>query len=595
MCGVFGFWLKRPLSEAVILSARSATNGLSHRGPDGMGEWYDKEAGIYLGHTRLSIVDLTPASDQPMREGGQVMVFNGEIYNYKELRDELISLGENLETLGDTEVLFSAWRRWGINALDRIDGMFAAAIFDRHGLHLITDHFGEKPLYILENEDGIYFSSEANTLISLLGLEFFPDQGDINSFLSLGFIPQPRTGFKGLSSLQPGRVRHYINPLKNNERVYFSATELSPQRGGRRRFSESDLDDLGCILTRLVRRRLRSDVPVGLFLSSGVDSALIGALASRELGVKLNSLTVAFRGGVDEAPKASLIAKELGLPHEVIDSYVPKNKTDIVKALIELYGSPNDNLSGLSTYQMALIAKEKMTVALGGLGGDEAFFGYNKYHFLYRYRWIYKLSPMFLKTLSPINRLFKNVSKLRSLERLLYGDDVDRFLSLKNVGIGSSIQAGLLKPPSLGGFYGEANGILQRVKNFDITQTLPASYAVAVDRGAMRAGVEVRTPYLARELFEFTSQFAPAAFFVDGQKGVLKRLLSRYLPDSLVSNSKRGFVSPLDGYLSAVGKKPYFYKWVDPNFIESVWANRFKSGFSEIALRLLILEQMLKK
>jgi asparagine synthase (glutamine-hydrolysing) len=582
MCGIFGFWLRRPMTDEDIGLGRRATAMLAHRGPDGQGEWLDRGAGIFFGHRRLAILDLSSASDQPMQRGESIVVFNGEIYNFPELRAELAAEGYNFTTEGDTEVLLAAWQRWGAACLDRFDGMFAFAVYDGSRLHLVTDPFGEKPLFVAETKEGVYFSSEPQVLIT--------DEDQVAQFLALGFIPSPGTGFSGMEWLPPATLCSYSKARLLGQRRYWEVHRAS-ERQGKTKLTAADIDRLADVLIRLLRRRLKADVPVGLFLSSGVDSALIGALASRELGVPLKSMTVSFSDGIDEATSAAAIAAHLGLPHQVIDSRNDDCWTDLPGALAKLYGIPNDNVTALSVQQMSHLARRQMIVALGGVGGDEAFYGYNKYEFLHRHRWLYRLPQSLFAALRPPRALLSMVPRWANLERLLNSPPQARFLALKNAEIGTMLRSGVLRIPSLPDFDPCGRDLVCAVRDFDLRQTLPASYASAVDRGSMRAGVEVRTPYLARELFDFVSDFAPSAMFDGGQKAVLRRLLRRYLPADLVDQPKRGFVFPLKRYMGTLGERTPTVGGLEVSVLSDLWARRLDSGCDTIALRLMVLER----
>src|SRR3972149_1961725 len=203
MCGIFGFSLNRPVRESDLALGRRGAEMLRHRGPDGSGEWADAARGLYLGHRRLAVIDTSAANAQPMTSGALTVSFNGEIYNFKELRDELAGRGRAFATAGDTEVLLKAWQEWGAGAIDRFDGMFAIALADGARLHLVTDPFGEKPLFCATLPEGVYFASEPHALPRPLGLDFAPGQDEIAAFMCLGFIPAPGTGIKGLIALPP--------------------------------------------------------------------------------------------------------------------------------------------------------------------------------------------------------------------------------------------------------------------------------------------------------------------------------------------------------------------------------------------------------
>jgi asparagine synthase (glutamine-hydrolysing) len=237
-CAEFSDFAEAATHAGRLALGRRGTKLLAHRGPDGAGEWFDPERGLFLGHRRLAIIDVDARSDQPMVRGRNVVVHNGEVYNFSELRDELRSAGEEFVTSGDTEVLLAAWARWGEGALDRFDAMFAFALVDDESLVLATDPFGEKPLYIAETGDGIWFASEPQPLIDILQLKFKPDHDDIGLFLSLGFLPPPRTGFAGLEVMQPATLRRYRPDLRHSERRYWYPPQI-PMPMVRLRFSAS--------------------------------------------------------------------------------------------------------------------------------------------------------------------------------------------------------------------------------------------------------------------------------------------------------------------------------------------------------------------
>ena len=589
MCGIFGFWLRRELRSDDLTIGRNGVQALAHRGPDARGEWVDMKRGIFLGHTRLAIQDLSSSSNQPMTRYGKTVVFNGEIYNFRELREELEKRGCVFSTSGDCEVLLAAWETWGQDALNRFDGMFGVAMYEHDHLNLMTDAFGEKPLYVLNKPEGLFFSSEPRALISSMGLKFNPTEEEISQFLTLGFIPHPNTGFVGLEALGPGVVRCYHRSGEFHEREHWSLAE-SPSR--KRVIKSSDLDDLADILIDSIKKRLRSDVPFGLFLSSGVDSALIAALASQELRTPVESLTVSFKSGVDEGHAASDIAQHFGLRHRVLDVGGDFSRKSIPEELIALYGTPNDNVSGLFVKRLAEIAKADMTVALGGLGGDELFYGYNKYSFLHRYSFAYRVPYPWIKYFSGIKVLFPEGRVSRAFD-MLSGDPAERYIRVKNNGLGKLLDLGYFTTPNIPRISNTDDDLLLLARNFDLRQTLPCSYAAAVDRGGMAAGVEIRTPYLCKQLFRFVDQFEARVFFNGGQKALLKALLRRYLPDYLVDAPKRGFIYPIQDYLRrAPDKVPGGLNFYDAELVNYVWSRRSEKSFREIALRLMIISTM---
>ncbi|MHA1113908.1 MAG: asparagine synthetase B family protein, partial [Alphaproteobacteria bacterium] len=293
---------------------------LAHRGPDGEGAWRDDAAGLYLGHRRLAIIDLSPAAAQPMARHGGVIAYNGEIYNHPALRRELETDGAAFDSRSDTEVVLAAWSRWGPAALDRFDGMFAFALWRDGVLHLVTDPFGEKPLYWAETPDGIYFASEPAPLVECLGLVFQPTELEIAGFMALGFVPPPATGFPGLHVLPPASHLRMAAGQVETERRYWVPPSPMPRRGAIEPVGAEDLERIRGALVESLAGRVLSDVPLGLFLSAGIDSSLVAALARRDLGLDLQALTVAFPDGADESAGAAEIARILNLSHRIVDS-----------------------------------------------------------------------------------------------------------------------------------------------------------------------------------------------------------------------------------------------------------------------------------
>ncbi|MBX2833828.1 MAG: asparagine synthase (glutamine-hydrolyzing) [Micavibrio sp.] len=537
MCGIVGCQLNRTLSSEDIARMGELRDGLTHRGPDDEGEYIDRVNGLYLGHRRLSILDLDSRSAQPMELDGDVICYNGEIYNYRELRAEL---GGDFFTESDTEVLLRAWQKWGVLALDKLDGMYGFALRDKNGLHLATDIFGEKPIYLLTRPEGFYFASEAQVLINSFKLKFDNSDTQRDEFISLGFLRAPATGYKNLEYIPPAM---HINissdgTLKRNH--YWRPDTPHIGSGKVLDFDENVIDTLRDILCESLERRLRADVPIGLFLSSGVDSTLLAALGKRELGQDLKTYTVSFPDGNDESVNAKNIAKALDLEHLVINSQSGNLWQDAPENITDFYGVPIDNTTVFAIYQMCEAVKKHLTVALSGLGGDELFYGYNKYESLYQNRFHYRhsgiMEPMF-KGLAVLP-----IPKIKTAKDLLQGDKSQQFLRLKNDG---SYTSRILKLDLARNI-----DMVHSVRMFDVHKTMPYNLIPSVDRGSMRAGIEVRSPFLSKKLLEFTLQLDQRALIHFGKKEMLRRLLGRYIDLDLLNQSKQGFVFPLSRYFA---------------------------------------------
>lgn len=592
MCGIFGLWVNRPLNKDDIKKAQDATSMLIHRGPDGKGEYMDRENGLFLSHTRLSIIDLSDSNHQPMKKDSVILSYNGEVYNYKEIAKKLAENNIFSETNGDTEVVLNAWIKWGKKALDRFDGMFAFAIKDRDGLHLVTDPFGEKPLYYVHREDAVYFASEPEPLIRLLSLSFEPSMDEKAAFMSLGYIPAPKTGFQDLRSMPPGHILTISPDFKARHEHYWRSPESLVGKGAIQPLKQSQIDDIHHCLIESIKLRLRSDVPVGLFLSSGVDSALIASIIALELKQDVKTLTVSFRDGKDESVEAAAIADFLRLSHHTVHSEEDEEWKKTPEALLSLYGVPNDNMTALAVYQMSRLARQHFKVALSGLGGDELFYGYQKHLFLYQKGLLYRFGPRVLEVLRPFEKFLNKLKGWRLAHKLLQPTPELQYLSLKNNGLIDELK-GLIDSfewmKSI--FSGKNNFLAFDVRDFDLSYSLPNSHIPAIDRGSMRAGLEVRTPFLSRDLITLTSQIDSRSFLKGGQKWVLRKILNCYLPDHLMIEGKKGFVYPAKRYLTQCGNEPPHIAGFNQKAVRSIWNNRVLPEFSSLALRLPILEK----
>jgi len=589
LCGIFGFWLNRPLNDDDIEQGKAALQMLAHRGPDGESSFADRENGLFLGHRRLAILDLDDRSSQPMHRFGATMVYNGEIYNFVELREELEKRGIKFRTTGDSEVLIAAWQEYGQEMFEKLDGMYAVCIRDQDGIILATDPFGEKPLYIYETYEGFYFASEPKPLIQIGRLDFVPSQREENLFLALGFLPPPMTGYKNLSVAPPGFFRRYVTPDNCSTKSH----SYSPysQGGGARRPDDAFLDEVSEVLSTSIARRLRSDVPIGLFLSAGVDSALLAAMISTELKKDITSYTVTFPDGRDEADGASDIANYLRIQHRVIDSRETVSPDLLPKVLTDIYAVPNDNLTAISVEQMSRAARSEVTVALSGLGGDELAYGYNKYDFMVQNAVFYKAPPVLydlLALLTPKSNLFRKVS---TLIRFMRCSPSWRTIAIKN-GIAVDALEDMQNLLDLSEWLDDtAETAAAGMRSFDIQQTMPANYIPSVDRGSMRASLEVRCPFLSVDLFRKMDELNVHAFEAVGRKHVLKRLLNRYLPDELVEKPKQGFVFPVQRWSNTLGRvmPQRFDKF--PR-LKSMWQQREQSEVSMLFWRAELLGQL---
>lgn len=591
MCGIFGFWLNRPLNERDITIGRRGCDALRHRGPDGSGEWIDERSGVYLGHRRLSIIDLSDASGQPMIINDIVISFNGELYNYVELREILRKYGHKFNTSGDTEIFVKSWQHWGEVSLEKFDGMFACALWDGESIHLVSDPFGEKPIYWIRTVEGFYFSSEANVLIDILGLKFSPSQEEVDAFLCLGFMAPPYTGYKDLNYITPATHITLSHDSAVKQSRYWELPQGEVHRGRVRPLSKQAIDQIHECLLDSLSVRIRSDVPLGVFLSSGVDSTLVATLIAKELKQDITALTVSFLDGRDESQEASNISEYLNIKHNIINSLNDDSWRRAPQYLESIYGVPNDNYTSSAVYQMSCTAKKYITVALTGLGGDEVFYGYNKYHFLYKWRQLYSMPEFVCKQLMYLGKVFANNIKLEQLSNYLLGNNLQRYIALKNDGLGRTLEQ---LSPSIAKLISnsltEKTDLAYQVRNFDMRYTLPGSFIPAVERGSMRASLEVRTPFLSRSLLATISGFDQRVFLKYGQKTVLRQILDRYMPRGIINTGKQGFIYPIDRYLTTCSENSPRHVPLSDRLIDEIWTRRERASYRPLAMRLKILE-----
>ena len=594
MCGVFALFLNRPLTDADIDLARRGTASLTHRGPDADGEWLDRAKGIYLGHRRLTIIDLSEASNQPMARDDSVVSYNGEIYNYRNLRERLTGLGAKFSTSGDVEVLLRAWQQYGERSLGLFDGMFAFALWDGSKAYLVNDPFGEKSLYYAETEDGIYVSSELLPLAQLVGVQADLSPERLTPYLALGYVPAPNTIYPSIKRLLPASVIEIRNGKIGASRQYWTPPVPMIRKGPLAPLSETDLDDIQDRLIESIRGRLESDVPTCTFLSGGFDSVLVAAIAAKELGNRSMCLTVGFPQGRihDESEDARAIADCLQLDHMVVES---KDDIEDVNSryLFEMYGQPNENLSIASVHQISKVAAEQnFRVALSGIGGDELSLGYQKHYFTFRNRNRYAV-PEALRLLCSAALLpVQSMNSKFKLFRDVFGvRDSELYLALKNLPLIQSMR-GL---PNFAQWsdqhFGHYTGsFVDAVHPIDLATTLPNSLLTSSDLASMRASVELRTPYLSRSLFELFATFDSRALLAFGQKSSLRRIAERYVPAKLIDRPKRGFAFPQDRFLRHFRSAPRI-EGIPQQLSEEAWRRRDEPGWRRLAVRMVVASE----
>lgn len=587
MCGIFGFWLNRKLDDDDIRKGDLITKTLEHRGPDSQKNWYDKDKGIYFGFRRLAIIDLSENSNQPIVRGNTSLIFNGEIYNFKDLKNYLLTKKYSFQSTGDGEVLLNIWKELEIESLKKIDGMYAFAIYHNQKLNLVTDNFGEKPLFYLINNEGLYFSSEIKQLLSISNCKLDVTNKFYSNFIKYGYDVNFNTGYNNIKLIPPATVLEFNNPKKLKEIKYWKLEKIK-QKELRKNFYSNDYKKLKSLLIESINLRLISDVPIGLFLSSGIDSSLIASIVKKELNYDLDTYTVSFSEN-DESYLAAKIAKYLKLKHNVINTKSDNFYT--IQNLLSVFDFPNDNLTSLSIYLMSNSVKKKIKVALNGLGGDEAFFGYNKYKFVNSNQLINRIPKYFKNFIlfTRMNYLF-NSKKVNNFFKYLSYDNERKYLFINNR-LSSELYKKNIDNNEL---YEFKDDFLKSIINFEKNITLPMSYALANDLGSMRASIETRSPFLSKKLFEFTNQFDLSCFFKNGNKTPLRDLLKDYLPENLINQSKKGFNVPNKNF--SLSDNDFFNKLINNTDYDfkndlSIYSVKDKN---RISLRFKIIDEFIK-
>jgi len=567
MCGIAGFTAPGPEARSVL---GRMTRALAHRGPDASGVFVDR--GVALGHTRLAIIDLAGGAQPRVdRTTGDALVFNGEIYGYQTLADELRDAGVVLGDRSDTEVLFQLIRRLGLpGTVERIDGMFAFAFRDGASgtLYLVRDRFGEKPLYWGHAQGRLVFASEVSALrchpaFSGAGL----DRQAAYGLLLFEYLPGSASGWSGIEKLEPGTVLTFTHGSIGRERYW------RPRIGGRPVDRNTAVERLGELLRRSVRRTVVADVSVGVFLSGGVDSSLVAALAA-EVSPDLTAFTVRAGGralddSFDETPHAIAVARHLGMRHEVVELGAA-DLAGAFDAVSEQLGEPLADSSLLPAFLVCRAARRLMKVALGGDGADELFAGYPNFA-------VQRFAPAMRRVPAAFGRLLgRAVAALPSGEGYMnrrflagqlahgFGMPIERqsFLWMAPLApdrLSSLWRRGALPTEALAAAFApvdrraaEAAGLapVDLLLYLFLTTYLAEDILTKTDRASMFNGLEVRAPFLDRRFAEYALSL-PRGLKLRGRTGkyILKRLARRYLPPAIVERKKHGFAVPIGGLM----------------------------------------------
>jgi asparagine synthase (glutamine-hydrolysing) len=565
MCGIAGVFDWRDHSQIDRDLLARATRVLAHRGPDGEGFFYGP--GIGLGHRRLAIIDVA-GGDQPIfnEDGTVCVVFNGEIYNFPPLMAELSGLGHRFRTRSDTEVIVHAWEEWGEACLDHFNGQFAFALWDARTetLFLARDRLGEKPLYYSFLADGrLLFASELKSLSLFPEIDRRLDPQAIEEFFAFGYVPDPHSIYRGVRKLPPA---HYLlmrrgeppqQPLAYWDVRFLDDVAVRPGEVA---------EELILRLREAVRLRMIADVPLGAFLSGGADSSGVVAMMARLQPEPVRTFSIAFGArGWDESAYAAAIAERYCTDHQVRE--VKPDSFDLVDRLVDIYDEPFGDASAMPTFRVSAMAREHVTVALSGDGGDEVFAGYR------RYRW-QCIEERVRRSLPPgirrpvfgvLGRLYPKFDQLprplraKATFQELARDPVDAYFSSVSV-CGDALRQRLFSPAlrrELAGYSAVevlrrhmagsgSEHALSQVQYADLKTYLPGDILTKVDRASMANSLEVRVPLLDHTLVEWAARLPPA-LKLSGRDGkyVLKKALEPYLPRDILYRPKQGFAVPL--------------------------------------------------
>ncbi len=557
MCGITGYISRKNHGQNVI---ERMTDRIRHRGPDASGTatLSDNGYNIVLGHRRLSILDLSDAGKQPMEFEQLVVSFNGEIYNHLEIRNDLEAEGYSFSSTSDTETLLKAYHRWGHSCLERFNGMFAFAVYDkkRSELFLARDRIGIKPLYYYVKNGVLIFGSELKPL--MLHPEFSKDidTDALNSFFSRRYITKPNSIFKNTQKLAPGNYLYWRNGSVETN-AYWSIREKFSQRQINPNRSEKDyLDEFDSLLQQSVNRRLLSDVPIGAFLSGGHDSSLTTGVMQSLSSNPISTFSIGFdEPGYNEAVYAKEVAKFLGTQHHEL-YFTADRLVELVPQLPEFYDEPFSDASQLPTMLLSEFTKQHVTVSLSGDGGDELFCGYSHYEEDLKNLKVQGVGRL-LAPLKKSSWIRASLDKLdRRLLKFLYFQNKDSIINAHFDYPSDQYFDGLVKGNRTGPafeFYDGldlTNNIQEKHMLQDMMNWLPEDILTKVDRASMAYALEARVPLLDHTIVEFSFSVPHHLKYNNGvPKYLLKQLAHRYVPQSLLDRPKTGFMCPIEAWL----------------------------------------------
>jgi asparagine synthase (glutamine-hydrolysing) len=612
VCGIAGILNTRERIDPAALARASMS--MAHRGPDDEGVFLEGPVG--LAHRRLSIIDLNTGS-QPMFNENKtiVVVFNGEIYNYVKLRSELESKGHIFSTSSDTEVILHAYEQWNTGCVEKFHGMFAFALYDRRdrSLFLSRDRCGEKPIFYSYQGEKLCFASELLPLLALIEEKPPVDPEALYLYLRLGYIPAPRSFYVGIRKVEPGSSILFKEGNLTTWRYYMPSLPSTVMDASVNVREEELCEELDSTLTNAVKKMLVSDVPLGAFLSGGLDSSLIVALMAKVGGVP-QTFSISFdEDSFDESRHASLVAQLIGTEHTHYK--VALNDFDSCLSLMEGFHEPFADSSGIPTFHLARETRKKVKVALSGDGSDEVFGGYRRY-LAQSFVKYYFMTPRVIRnhTIKPFLSLFPDSDKY-------YGESaaktarlfIERAESSRNGSLGLMINT-VFPEREISELFPDLcknervlqdhlkciqSNHVEALMYADRLLYLPDDILVKVDRMSMKNSLEVRAPYLDPEVLRLSDRI-PISMKVKGRalKYLLKKVALRYLPRRIVHRKKHGFMVPMSKWIRMAGEvyiREKMPAWIDSKALDSVLRPHFalKADNSQKIFALIMLGRYL--
>jgi asparagine synthase (glutamine-hydrolysing) len=591
MCGLVGFWHFRDQPAAVMISmVERMCQSMRMRGPDSYATWVSEADGFAVGHNRLAVVDLSPAGHQPMisANGRYVLVYNGEIYKTQSMREELIQLGVQFRGHSDTEVLLEGCAIWGVDAtIRRCNGMFAFVLWDQHERRcfLVRDRLGVKPLYWGFHQGILFFGSQTGGF--KLHPEWTPQVDDsvLVTFLHHGYLPGSQSIYQGIEQVKPGTVVEIRADHSVHVRKFWSLEQIIEQREIQFGVDPSTLTlELDALLRDAVKARMVADVPLGAFLSGGIDSSLIAALMQAQSAQPIQTFSIGFHEqDFNEAPYAKAVAQHLGTEHHE-HYFSSADAMEVIPSLPEMFDEPFADSSQLPTYLVSKIARQRVTVALSGDGGDELFAGYTRYH-LAQQIWrqcawmpravrvglagaLGRVKPAYWDVMAKMIPAHKRPpylsDKMIKLANILPLNQADFYRNLVGLWPENTV---LLKQTPYQFEFPSMNGSLNFIESMQFADTmiyLPDDILTKVDRASMAVSLEARVPFLDYRVVEWAWSL-PMDMKIRSYQGkwLLRQVLKSYVPDRLMDRPKMGFGVPVGRWLRGP-LKDWAYELLSP-------------------------------